>query len=89
MLVARTDIDQPKHKGLTYFIVDLEQPGVEIRPIKQMNGMAHFNEVFFDDVRVPIANRIGEEGMGFIYQMKQFQEERLWAAANAIQSLTN
>jgi alkylation response protein AidB-like acyl-CoA dehydrogenase len=52
MLVARNDFDQPKHKGLTYFIIDLEQPGVEIRPIKQMNGAAHFNEVFFNDARV-------------------------------------
>ena len=65
MLVARTDIDQPKHKGLTYFIVDLEQPGVEIRPIKQMNGMAHFNEVFFTDARVNDADRISDVNNGW------------------------
>jgi alkylation response protein AidB-like acyl-CoA dehydrogenase len=65
MLVARTDIDQPKHKGLTYFIVDLEQPGVEIRPIKQMNGMAHFNEVFFTDARVSDADRVSDVNNGW------------------------
>ncbi|MEY2768167.1 MAG: hypothetical protein RI912_1830 [Actinomycetota bacterium] len=65
MLVARTDFDQPKHKGLTYFIVDLEQPGVEIRPIKQMNGAAHFNEVFFTDARVSDADRISDVNNGW------------------------
>ena len=65
MLVARTDVDQPKHKGLTYFIVDLEQPGVEIRPIKQMNGMAHFNEVFFTDARVSDADRVSDVNNGW------------------------
>jgi len=65
MLVARTDVDQPKHKGLTYFIVDLEQPGVEIRPIKQMNGMAHFNEVFFTDARVSDSDRVSDVNNGW------------------------
>lgn len=65
MLVARSDINQPKHKGLTYFIVDLEQPGVDIRPIKQMNGMAHFNEVFFTDARVSDADRVSDINNGW------------------------
>jgi alkylation response protein AidB-like acyl-CoA dehydrogenase len=65
MLVARNDFDQPKHKGLTYFIIDLEQPGVEIRPIKQMNGLAHFNEVFFNDARVSDADRVSEINNGW------------------------
>ena len=65
MLVARSDVNQPKHKGLTYFIVDLEQPGVEIRPIKQMNGIAHFNEVFFTDARVSDADRISDINNGW------------------------
>lgn len=65
MLVARSDFDQPKHKGMTYFIIDLEQPGVEIRPIKQMNGMAHFNEVFFTDARVSDADRVGDVNNGW------------------------
>lgn len=65
MLVARSDFDQPRHKGMTYFIIDLEQPGVEIRPIKQMNGMAHFNEVFFTDARVSDADRVGDVNNGW------------------------
>ena len=65
MLVARSDFNQPKHKGLTYFIVDLEQPGVEIRPIKQMNGKAHFNEVFFTDARVSDADRVSDINNGW------------------------
>lgn len=65
MLVARNDFDQPKHKGLTYFIIDLEQPGVEIRPIKQMNGAAHFNEVFFNDARVLDADRVSDINNGW------------------------
>jgi len=65
MLVARSDFDQPKHKGLTYFIIDLEQPGIEIRPIKQMNGAAHFNEVFFNDARVSDMDRVSEINNGW------------------------
>lgn len=65
MLVARSDFDQPKHKGMTYFIIDLEQPGVEIRPIKQMNGAAHFNEVFFTDARVSDSDRISDVNNGW------------------------
>lgn len=65
MLVARNDFDQPKHKGLTYFIIDLEQQGVEIRPIKQMNGAAHFNEVFFNDARVSDADRVSDINNGW------------------------
>jgi len=65
MLVARSDFDQPKHKGMTYFIIDLEQPGVEIRPIKQMNGAAHFNEVFFTDARVNDADRVSDINNGW------------------------
>ena len=65
MLVTRSDFDQPKHKGLTYFIVNLEQPGVEIRPIKQMNSKAHFNEVFFTDARVSDADRVSDINNGW------------------------
>lgn len=65
MLIARTDPTQPKHRGMSYFIIDMDQPGVEIRPITQMNGRAHFNEVFFTDARVADADRIGEVNNGW------------------------
>ena len=53
MLLARTDWDVPKHQGLSYFVLDMRQPGVEVRPLRQMNGHASFNEVFFTDAEVP------------------------------------
>ena len=59
MLVARTNPDVPKHEGLTYFVVDMEAPGVEVRPLVQITGDAEFNEVFFDDVRIPDSMRLG------------------------------
>ncbi len=65
MLVARTNIDAPKHRGITYFIIDMDQPGIEIRPLKQMNGASQFNEVFFTDARVAHANIIGDQDAGW------------------------
>ena len=64
-LIARTDVDLPKHAGMTAFMVPLDAPGVEIRPIRQMTGGTSFNEVFFDDVRVPDSRRLGAEGDGW------------------------
>src|SRR5260370_15056710 len=65
MLVARTNPDVPKHKGLSYFVVDMQSPGVEIRPLVQITGDAEFNEVFFENVRVPDSMRVRPEGEGW------------------------
>lgn len=65
MLIARTDPNAPKHKGITYFAFDMHQPGVTVRPLTEMTGRALFNEVFIDEARVPHANVIGEENMGW------------------------
>jgi len=76
LLVARTDIDVPKHKGIGFFIVDVDQPGVEIRPIKQMNGRSEFNEAFLTDARAPDANRIGQANAGWSVAMAVLTHER-------------
>ncbi len=65
MLVARTDWDVPKHAGLTYFVLPMHQPGIEVRPLRQMNEHQSFNEVFLADARVPAANVVGEVGDGW------------------------
>ncbi len=65
ILLARTDLDAPKHKGISYFVLDMATPGIDIRPITEMTGGNHFNEVFFDNVRIPVDCRIGDEGQGW------------------------
>jgi alkylation response protein AidB-like acyl-CoA dehydrogenase len=77
MLLARTDADVPKHEGLSYLIVDMHSPGVDVRPLRQITGSADFNEVFFTDVRVPDANRIGEVGEGWRYARTTLMNERV------------
>jgi hypothetical protein len=77
MLVTRTDPDQPKHKGMTYFAVDMRAVGVDVRPLRQMTGEAEFNEVYLTDVRVPDANRIGGVGEGWRVSLTTLMNERV------------
>jgi acyl-CoA dehydrogenase len=76
MIVTRTDPDAPKHAGITYFIVDMRSPGIEIRPIKQINGGTGFNEVFFSDVRVPDDMRVGAVNDGWRGAITTLMNER-------------
>ena len=76
MIVTRTDPTAVKHAGITYFIVDMHAPGIEIRPIKQINGASGFNEVFFRDVRVPDENRVGAVNDGWRGAITTLMNER-------------
>ena len=77
LLVARTDPTVPKHRGLTCFYIDMKTPGVEVRPIKQINGEAEFNEVFFTDVFIPDECRLGEVGAGWRVAITTLMHERV------------
>jgi alkylation response protein AidB-like acyl-CoA dehydrogenase len=76
MLVARTDRDAPKHKGLTYFLMDMEQDGVQIRPLRQITGEPEFNELFLDGARIPHENILGGEGNGWKVALTTLMNER-------------
>jgi alkylation response protein AidB-like acyl-CoA dehydrogenase len=77
MLVARTNPDVPKHQGLTYFVLDMQAPGVEVRPLVQITGDAEFNEVYLTDVRIPDSMRLGREGDGWRVAITTLMNERV------------
>jgi alkylation response protein AidB-like acyl-CoA dehydrogenase len=77
MLIARSDPDTVKHKGMTYFVVDMHGPGVEVRPLYQITGEAEFNEVYFTDVRIPDAERLGDVGEGWRVSLTTLMNERV------------
>jgi alkylation response protein AidB-like acyl-CoA dehydrogenase len=76
LLLARTDPDVPKHQGMSYFVIDMHAPGVEVRPLRQMTGDAEFNEVYFTGVRIPDAERLGEVGQGWTVALTTLMNER-------------
>jgi alkylation response protein AidB-like acyl-CoA dehydrogenase len=82
LLVTRTDPDQPKHAGMTYFVVDMHADGVDVRPLYQITGEAEFNEVYFDDVHVPDEHRIGDVGQGWAVAMTTLMNERIAIGSN-------
>jgi alkylation response protein AidB-like acyl-CoA dehydrogenase len=75
-VVVRTDPSVPKHKGLSYFFIDMKSPGIEVKPIKQLTGESDFNEVYFTDVRVPDSQRLGEVGQGWQVSLTTLMNER-------------
>jgi alkylation response protein AidB-like acyl-CoA dehydrogenase len=84
MLLARTDADVPKHAGLSYFIIDVRQPGVEIRPIREMTGRRFFNEVFLSDARVPVDDLVGGAGNGWAVANTTLAYERGFRATGGV-----
>jgi alkylation response protein AidB-like acyl-CoA dehydrogenase len=76
LLLARTDPDVPKHRGLTYFVLDMRAPGVEVRPLRQLTGDAEFNEVYLTGVRVPDTDRLGQVGEGWKVAVTTLMNER-------------
>ena len=88
-LLARSDPHAPKHKGLSYFVLEMDTPGISVKPLVDLAGRHHFNEVFFEDVRVPAANRIGEENAGWYAAAASLDFERsgIYRVVGAIRTL--
>jgi alkylation response protein AidB-like acyl-CoA dehydrogenase len=87
MLLARTDPDTPKHKGITYFILDMDQPGVEVRPLPQITGDPEFNEIFLEEAEIPDENIIGDVGGGWQVAITTLMFERAGLGAAAVLGL--
>jgi alkylation response protein AidB-like acyl-CoA dehydrogenase len=88
MLLARTDADAPKHKGITYFLLDMEQDSVDVRPLRQLTGEAEFNEIFIEEAEVPDENVVGEVGGGWQVAITTLMFERAGLGAAAVMGLT-
>jgi alkylation response protein AidB-like acyl-CoA dehydrogenase len=92
-LLGRTDTDAPKHRGISYFVIKMDTPGITVRPLTNMAGNHHFNEVFFEDVRVPASHLVGEENRGWYVATTTLDFERsgiarVVAATRTLQDLT-
>jgi alkylation response protein AidB-like acyl-CoA dehydrogenase len=74
--LVRTEPDAPKHEGISYILIDMQTPGIDVRPLRQMTGDADFNEVFFDNVRVPVKNIVGKRGNGWVVSRSTLKHER-------------
>jgi alkylation response protein AidB-like acyl-CoA dehydrogenase len=86
ILLARTDPSVPKHRGLSYFVIEMDQPGIEVRPIREMTGRSIFNEVFLTDARVPASNQIGADGDGWSVALTTLANERTMLGAGSFGS---
>jgi alkylation response protein AidB-like acyl-CoA dehydrogenase len=89
MLLARTDADAPKHKGITYFLLDMEQDAVDVRPLRQITGQAEFNEIFMEEAEIPDENIIGEVGGGWQVAITTLMFERAGLGAASAMTVSN